>query len=179
MKQRVILFSALLLAACGQQAGNNSQAAKGGAGTRAAAADPGFIMQPGEWETTMVMDMAAMADLPPGVTLPRPQPLTTRSCITPEEVRDARAALLGRGTNRHGVDCDYGGVTIAGGHISGTSTCRSANVEMTMTMDGTFSPTAYDMTQQMRTTVGGRTRDSTGHITGRRIGECPAGGGGK
>lgn len=178
MKSRTILASALLLAACGQQAGNNQQAAAGGGNKAApaASASSGFTMEPGEWETTMLMAMPAAADLPPGVELPQAQPITSRTCITPEQVRDARAAFLGGG-GHPGVECDYSGVTMAGGRISGTSRCRSANVEMSMTMDGSFTPTAYDINQRMRSTIGGRTRESTGHMTGRRVGECPAGGG--
>ena len=181
MKHRTILASALLLAACGQQGGNNSQTAKAGGGTGAGAAaaeSSVFSMEPGEWETTMLMNMGAVADLPPGVQLPPAQPLTTRTCMTPEQVRNARAAFLGGG-GHPGVDCDYSGVTMAGGRISGTSTCRSRGVEMSMTMDGSFTPTSYDIDQRMRSTIGGRTRESTGHMTGRRIGECPAGAGGK
>ncbi|HEY5711061.1 MAG TPA: DUF3617 domain-containing protein [Allosphingosinicella sp.] len=179
MKNRTILATALLLAACGQQGGNNSQTAKAeGAAGGAPAASGGFVMEPGEWETTMLMDMGAVANLPPGVELPPARPITARTCITPEQVRDARAAFLGGG-GQPGVECDYSGVTMAGGRISGTSICRSDRLEMTMTMDGSFTPTAYDVTQQMRSTIGGQTRESTGHMTGRRVGECPAGGGGK
>jgi hypothetical protein len=172
MKPIMILAPVLLLAACGHGGGNNSQQANAaGGGTGAGASAPGFTLQPGEWETTMTMELPVHANMPAGMPPIQIPPTTTRSCLTPEQVSRANASFLGGG-NQHGVDCDYSHVTIAGGRISGVSTCRRSGVELSMTMDGTFGPNSYDVSQQIRTTMGGRTNESSGHMSGRRIGEC-------
>lgn len=181
MRMAIALIGAGLLAGCGQGGG-------GGPGTSGnAAADNGLTsesesgpatpgapnagaasammqMQPGEWEISMT--------LPNGGQLPG-----TRICLTPEDVaRGAAAMMSGGGRQRQGIDCDYSGVTIVGGRIQGTSTCtQDGGLTVSVTMDGTMSPTDYNVNQHMRTTVQGQTRETEAHITGRRIGECQAG----
>src|SRR5206468_2087128 len=59
-----------------------------------------------------------------------------------------------------------------GGRIQGTSTCRRAGMQVSVTMDGSFTPTSYDVHQQMHSTMSGRTSESTNHLVGRRVGEC-------
>jgi Protein of unknown function (DUF3617) len=169
----------LLLAACGQSGGGNQQApaaTKGGA-TAAAGAGAGggaLAIQPGEWEVTTQMQMSA---LPNGVRVPDMPPTSMRHCVTAEDVARSNRAFLGGG-GQHGVDCDYRGVTIAGGRIQGTSRCTSTraggNMEMTMTMDGTMTPTSYDVDQQMQMIRAGQTTAMRGHMSGRRIGACPS-----
>ena len=39
-------------------------------------------------------------------------------------------------------------------------------------MDGSFTPTSYDINQQMQSTIHGRTVSTTSRLVGRRIGEC-------
>lgn len=177
MKHALAILT-LLLAACGKSGtqpavtgGNGSAAATA---TAAAAGGGAITIQPGEWETTMLMRMPDIPNLPRGVHMPPAQPVTTRTCITAEEVARSNKAFLGGGA-QHGVDCDYSGVTIGGGRIHGTSTCGRNGVQVTMTMDGSFAPTAYDINQQMTMTTRGRTSNSTGHMSGRRIGDCAPG----
>jgi hypothetical protein len=45
-------------------------------------------------------------------------------------------------------------------------------MQVSVTMDGSFTPTSYDIQQRAHSTVAGRTSDSTNHLVGRRIGEC-------
>jgi len=172
MRAMIAFVGAGLLSGCGQSADNNVTAANGAATnavTPAGAAAGGAAaammqMQPGEWEISMT--------LPNGGQLPG-----TRICLTPEDVaRGAAAMMSGGGRQQQGINCDYSGVTIAGGRIQGTSTCTSARgMTISITMDGTMTPTGYDVNQHMRTTVQGQTRETDGHITGRRVGECQAG----
>lgn len=177
MKHALAILT-LLLAACGKSGTQQAAAGTNGDTATATAAAGGegvLTIQPGEWETTMLMHMPDVPNLPRGVHLPPAQPITTRSCITAEQVARSNKAFLGGGT-QHGVDCDYSGVTIGDGRIHGTSTCGRNGVQVTMTMDGSFTPTAYDINQQMTMTTRGRTSNSTGHMTGRRISECAPGG---
>lgn len=170
MRTAIVLLTAGMLTACGQSAGNGaaangSAASDGGApATGGGAAGAMVQMEPGEWEVSIT--------LPAGGQMPG-----TRICITPQDVAQGAAAMLnGGGRQQQGINCDYSGVTMAGGRIQGTSTCTQAEgTTISVTMDGTMSPTAYDVNQRMRTTVRGQTRETEAHMTGRRIGECQAG----
>jgi hypothetical protein len=106
--------------------------------------------------------------------MPQIPPTTARSCVTPEQVSRANANFLSGGGHA-GMACDYSRVTVAGGRIQGTSSCRREGIEARVVMDGSFTPTSYDIVQQMQSTMHGRTMSSTNHLVGRRIGECPPG----
>jgi uncharacterized protein DUF3617 len=183
MKLRIAAFATLLLAGCGsqganqqtanQQAGGNQQAAP----QQTASAGPGggtFTIQPGEWEISMEMHATQASGMPAGMTMPQIPPSTIRSCVTPEQVARANASFL-NGGGHAGMECDYSHVTVAGGRIQGTSSCRRPGMEARVVMDGSFTPTSYDINQQMQSTMHGRTMSSTNHLVGRRIGECTPG----
>jgi hypothetical protein len=179
MKLRIAAVTLLLLAGCGSQSANqqpgNQQAAAEPAPAAGPAGGAGSLnIQPGEWEITMEMHAAPPAGMPAGVTMPQIPPTTTRSCVTPEQVSRANANFLSGGGHA-GMACDYSGVTVAGGRIQGTSSCRREGIEARVVMDGSFTPTSYDINQQMQSTMHGRTMSSTNHLVGRRIGECPPG----
>ena len=183
MKLHVAAIATLLLAGCGQsgqQAGTNGQGAGNGQSASApatgapAGGSGGLTMQPGEWEVTMEMQSAQISGMPAGMQMPHIPPTTTRSCVTPEQVSRANAAFLGGASTHAGIDCDYSHVTIADGRIQGTSTCHRPDMQVSVTMDGSFTPTSYDVHQQMQSTMRGRTSQSTNHLVGRRIGECTA-----
>jgi len=185
MRPHIAAISFALLAGCGsrstdqqsanQQAGDNRQSAAPTAAAAPAGGSGNLNIQPGLWEITMEMRAAEASDLPAGMPMPQIPPTTVRSCVTPEEVGRANASFLGGGGGHAGIDCDYSRVTIAGGRIQGTSSCSRPGMEVTVTMDGNFSPTRYDINQQMRSTMHGRTTSSINHLVGRRVGECPPG----
>ena len=182
MKHRIAAIAILLFAGCGSQAGRqagtngtgNDQSASAQPAGAAAGGSGGLTIQPGEWEITMEMQAAQVSGMPAGVQMPHIPPTTTRSCVTAEQVSRANAAFLGGASARPGINCDYSHVTIADGRIQGTSTCSRANMQVSITMDGSFTPTSYDVHQQMHSTMGGRTSESTNHLIGRRVGECTA-----
>jgi hypothetical protein len=179
MRLRITAIAVLLLAGCGsrsdnQQAGGNQQAAAPAATAAPAGGGSGLTIQPGLWEITMEMRLAQATEMPAGMTLPQMPPTTVRSCVTPEQVSRANANFLS-GSGHAGINCDYSGVTVAGGRIHGTSTCSRPGTEVSVTMDGSFTPTSYDINQQMQSTGRGRTMSSTNHLVGRRVGECPPG----
>lgn len=174
MRLMITLIGAGLLAGCGQTAGGGNAAANGAAPDASAPASGGggsgssasalAQMQPGEWEISMA--------LPNGTQMPG-----THICLTPEDVaRGVGAMLSGGGRQQQGINCDYSGVNISGGRIDGTSSCTTASgMTVSVTMNGTMTPTEYDVNQSIRTTTGGQTRETQAHITGRRVGECQAG----
>ena len=181
MRISIAAATILLLAGCGSQSANQQAAANGQGGSAngaapaptAAGGSGGLNIQPGEWEITMEMQAAEVSGMPAGMHMPNIPPSTTRSCVTPEQVSRANANFLS-GSGHQGMDCDYSGVTIADGRIQGTSTCSRNGIQATVTMDGSFTPTSYDIHQQMHTSMQGRTSTSTNHLVGRRVGECTA-----
>jgi hypothetical protein len=180
MRPSIAAATVLLLAGCGSQsanppAGANQAAGIQPAGGQTAAGGSGSLtIQPGLWEITMEMQAARVSGMPPGMQMPHLPPTTVRSCVTPEQVSRANANFLG-GNGHAGIACDYSGVTVAGGRIQGTSTCSRSGMRVTATMDGSFTPTSYDVHQEMHSTMGGRSSTSTNHLVGRRVGECTPG----
>lgn len=180
MRLRIAAIAVLLLAGCGsrtanQQAAGNQQAATEPAAAAAPAGGSGTLnIQPGEWEVTMEIRGTEVSGMPAGMPMPQIPPTTVRSCVTAEQVGRANGSFLSGGGHA-GIDCDYSRVTIAGGRIQGTSTCSRTGMEVSVVMDGSFTPTSYDINQQMRSTMHGRSTSSTNHLVGRRIGECTPG----
>ena len=186
MRIQIAAAAFFLLAGCGSQGANQQAANQQGGGTAQAAAGQAsasasaaggsgsLTIQPGEWEITMEMRTTEASGMPAGVHIPQMPPSTIRSCVTPEQVSRANANFLS-GNGHAGMRCDYSGVTVAGGRIQGTSTCSRAGMEARVTMDGSFTPTSYDINQQMQSTMHGRTISSTNHLVGRRVGECTPG----
>lgn len=168
----------LLLAACSGSAGNQQASGNGSAGEASAsstqAGSTGLNLQPGEWEITMTMSGVQATGLPAGVTMPQTALQPVRSCLTAERLRHTNAAIFGGASNRYGMNCDYSGVTVANGRIQGRSTCSGRGMTATATMDGSFTPTSYDIQQQLQTSTQGRESRSTNHLVGRRVGDCSA-----
>jgi hypothetical protein len=182
MRSSIAAVIVLLLAGCGSQGANQQAANQQASANAQAPAQPGsaptggsggLSIQPGEWEINMTMQAQA-GDMPAGVQMPQMPPTIVRSCVTPEQVARANGSFLS-GSGHSGMDCDYSHVAIAGGRIQGTSTCSRAGIQATVTMDGSITPTSYDINQQMQSTVHGRTMSSTNHLVGRRVGECTPG----
>ena len=174
MKLPVAAIATLLLAGCGSRSADQQAAPAATAAGTPAASGGGLNIQPGLWEITMEMRSTRVAGMPEGMAMPQIPPTTVRSCVTPEQVGRANASFL-NGGGQAGIDCDYSGVTIAGGRIQGTSTCSRPGMQVTVNMNGSFAPTHYEIDQQMQSTMHGRETSSTNHLVGRRIGECPPG----
>jgi len=180
MKLRIAATAILLLAGCGsqsanQQAGNQQGGGNEQAAGQTAAAPAGgagsLTIQPGLWEISMEMQAAQGSGMPAGMHVPPSPPTIVRTCVTPEQVSRANAGFLSGNAHR-GMTCDYSRVSVTGGRIQGTSSCSMAGMVATATMDGSFTPTSYDIHQQMRSDIHGRTVLTTSQLAGRRIGEC-------
>lgn len=174
IRRAAILGTVAMLAACGQGGGNSTAGGSGPAvGPLGGGGAAGVTLQPGQWETTMQVDAAAMPDLPPGVTPPAMPPMTTRICITPEQAANPGAEAMA-GNAQQPAGCRTENFSFANGRISGTSICNTGGVEARTTISGQFTPTTYEMTMQTATETGGAQRNSTMRITARRLGDCPA-----
>lgn len=177
MRKTAALIGIAMLAACSQNGDGNGAA--GGNGTGAAgggtAGATGVTMQPGQWESRIEVAAANMPQLPPGVTAPGTQPMTTRFCLTPEMAANPSADTLGGARNPNAGACRTENYSVANGRITGTTICEMGGVNVRSTMNGQFTPTSYEMTIQSSTQMGGTSTNSEMRITAQRVGDCPAG----
>jgi hypothetical protein len=167
MRKSIGIAAALALAGCGGNGGEGGNSGGGGGGGSA-----GLTMQPGQWEMTTTVTRMNMPGMPAGMNA-TPPPNTTRDCLTPEEVARANADFVRESA---GEGCTSQNSSMSGGRIQANIQCDRPEGQTRMTMNGTYTATTLDMTQQVRTTIaGGQTVEMDARMTGRRIGECPAG----
>jgi hypothetical protein len=121
-------------------------------------------MRPGQWETTMQMEM-------PGSPIQMPAMKSAR-CITPEDAKDPSRSLptgpQGRGNQKS--DCKVSDYKTSGSTVTWKMTCSSPE-PMTGTGEMTYTgDTAYNGTMKMDM----QGRGMTMKISGMRVGDCPA-----
>jgi len=171
------------LAACGgsdQKADGNSAAsptsqnsasASGGTAT-ATGAGAGAKLSPGLYETAVEMKIAG---LPPELAKAMEGTHEKKQqCITPEEAAKGSGQLFS-GNNEN---CRQKDVVFAGGRIHGTLVCsdKSGGSGLsTVTVDGNYSSTSYDVASHMSVAADGKPMTIDAHIVGRRVGECKGG----
>lgn len=182
MRSTIALAAAacLGLAACGGGDGNSSGSSSGNAAASGAdagsasasgagAAGTGAKLTPGLYETTAEMKIGG---LPEGMAKAmEPSQEKKRQCITPEEASKGSADLF----STKDENCQQKDVVFAGGRIHGTLTCRGkegGEGASTVTIDGTYSSTGYDVRSQMSVQAGGKPMTIDAHLVGRRVGEC-------
>ena len=163
----ITAVSLLALAACGSSdKGDGSGSAAGGGGVK---------LQPGEWEMKMETVSVDAPGLPPSVAAAMKQPAaTSRTCMTPQEAEGPKADMF---AGSAGANCKQEGFTWSGGKIKGTTTCEPTGGagKTRMEMDGTYSAQSMDMNMKMTTEAAGTPMTVETRMTGRRIGDCPAG----
>ena len=169
MRASLSIASALVLAlaACGSgEKGGESSAVGGGSGGS---------MQPGEWEMTMETVNVSAPNMPPEAMAQLKQaPVTTRTCMSEEEARGPKPETFA--ANAGGANCKAEGFSWAGGKIKGKTTCSPPGAgKMTMEMDGEYGPTSMTMNMKTQTEAQGMTMAMDVRMTGKRIGDCPAG----
>lgn len=168
----LIAASLLALAACGSKGDGNSTSSGGGLLGGA------VQLQPGEWEMTMqVVDYKA-----PGMPAAAAEqmkaapPTTTKDCMTEEEAKGPKPDAFSPSQN--GLNCKQENFSWANGRISGKTSCEGANGtgKMSMTMDGNYTPTTMTINIKNETMTAANVGASIEmRVSGRRIGECPAG----
>ena len=138
----------------------------------------GTELQPGEWEMKMeVVDVKGPGIPPQAVEqVKRQAATTTRDCMTAEEAKGPKADMFTQG---NAANCKQEDFTWSGGKIHGVVTCGGPGPggqgKVTMTMDGQYGAQNIDMTMKTKTEAQGMSMDMDMKMTGRRIGECPAG----
>jgi hypothetical protein len=172
--RRSIAIAAVLVASCGGPSGNrqaaedgNAATPAGGGGTTAAVA-----MQPGQWEIVTEVVRMDVPNMPKGVSAPTPPPTTVRTCLTPQQAGAPSGGFLtGSG---EGGGCTSRNMSMAGGRIQGVVQCDQQGSTMRSTMDGRFSPTSFEVNQQVETSAQGMNMTIQSRTSGRRVGDCPS-----
>ena len=165
------LLLVVALGACSQQPGANGNAA-GASGTAAAPAAPAIIaMQPGKWESTVTITDLQISGLPPGTKQPKPPPKTSTSCMTPEQAAKGPSRVTEKLTESFGGKCDIAKSEIGGGRIAVALTCQSPGGPLSLTVNGTYSPTSVTTDAEARLT-GKMAMTEKVHSEAHRVGVC-------
>lgn len=168
----LIAASTLALAACGQK--STTTVATDGNGTTTTNTTTSGIptadtlkLQPGEWETTIAITELKMTGLPAGMTPPKPEPTTVKTCLTPEQASKGPGDFL----KQAGADCTATTSNYGGGKIDVAMTCKMPQGTLTTHSTGTYSPT--EMTADAEASLTGQmSMTQKVHTTARRLGEC-------
>ncbi|HEX7693582.1 MAG TPA: DUF3617 domain-containing protein [Sphingomonas sp.] len=124
-------------------------------------------LQPGKWETKVeVVDMQ-MSGMPAGMTVPKPEPVTTTTCMTPEQAAKGPGDLL----KQVNADCTINSSTFAGGKIAVDMNCKLPMGTMAMKSTGSYTPTSMTSDAEVSMTGRGSMTEKT-HTEAHRIGEC-------
>jgi hypothetical protein len=174
MRRSIAMFSALLLASCGGQAGNeNEQTAENEASAAPASGAAGggaVAIQPGMWESTVQIVSMTSPNMPQGMTMPKQAAITSRTCLTAAQVSAAGPNFF---SGNKDANCTSENFSMSGGRVQGTVQCNIAGTQTRATMDGQFTPTSYEVTQHVETTVSGMATEQEVRVTSRRVGDCP------
>lgn len=176
MTRAILLLSiALPLAACGSEPSVSEQNASVedvSERVREASREQGLI-RPGKWMSTVSIEDVSLPGMPAD-TAERmrsmlSQTRSVESCLTPEQARQPNANFFS-GNDQ----CRYDTFTMTGGKIDAVMRCEHQGTTQVMEMEGTYSPTSYEM--HMRSVTeggpGGETMTMQMKVAAERVGEC-------
>jgi ABC-type Fe3+-hydroxamate transport system substrate-binding protein len=160
---------ALALAACGQKSGSTTTITTNSAtGTVTTTGDAppsaaSLGLQPGKWETKIEVTELKMS----GMTVPKPAPVTTTTCMSPEQASKGPGELLKQAK----ADCTVNSSTYAGGKIAMEMNSKLPTGTMAMKTTGTY--TATSMASDAEVSMTGKTSMTQKvHSEAHRVGEC-------
>lgn len=175
MKRVSAIVGLSILAGCSGQgentAGNNAATAVASNAQATAAAPRILALQPGQWEVTteiLSMEMTGM----PGTPMPRPGPVTTSQCITPEQANKPVEGIMAGGALPPG--CVSESNNVSDGRIQATFSCAQNGVPSRVSMEGVISPTNYEMSMDVSAGEGQTAVRSDMRVRARRLGDCQA-----
>jgi hypothetical protein len=147
-----LTVAALLVA--GALAGTTAVAGADGAGT---AERPNIT--PGQWETTVVLEMEGMPARPP---------ITSTQCIKPDDIKNVQA--FAGSVQKRGGKCTFGDFKFSGAKLSYTFSCEHGATGET---EVSFAGTSYEATTKLSSPGrGSGPIKMTHHISSKRIGDC-------
>lgn len=99
-----------------------------------------------------------------------PQPGTSKHCITQADIdRDPESAFY---QQSEAQQCDVANFDIGGGKVTMALRCAMPGGQMDMTMDGSYTATSYEMTNNMTVNMAGMAMFVRSKSTAQRIGGC-------
>lgn len=149
----------LMLAACGEKAGEKAEKAGEIGATDAMSHDEvkaqvdKVQLKPGQWEggfTLEDIDLSHIPGAPPQMKDQMKKMMTQSSiryCVTPEEAANPSGKMFSGQENK---DCNYGGFEAKGGSVKGQVTCKGQQGTMNAVMTGSYAPESYEMHLDMK-----------------------------
>lgn len=136
-------------------------------------------MKPGEWEVTAEMVDNKITGAPAGMpAMPQQAKVVTKNCLTAAQA-EKPTAMFGQGMEQFKNSCTYDSFQMSGGKIDATMHCDlPQGQKVTATTHGTFTDTSMSSESESEVTgmPNGMSVSTKMKVTGRRIGECSAGG---
>ena len=180
MKHAPVLFAcALTLAACGREGEVDARnaSAEEVAEQVAEAGGSEIFVRPGKWESRVQIEEfdlpGAPAEAKTAMRSMHEKAMVSESCLTPEQAKRPKEDFFaGKDKN-----CRYDHFTMSDGKIDAAMKCTGEGMAQTMTMQGSYSPDAYQMRMSMKADAGagppgGMTM--TMRVDAKRVGECDA-----
>src|ERR1044072_8088929 len=176
-RMTIVPLACLALAACNQSSVSLTDASPEEVAKAAKASGATVQMQPGQWETkveVLSMDMPDMKGMPPQLAAQlREQlmkPRTVTSCMSEEDAKQGPSKAF-TGDSK----CKFEKYEMSGGTIAATMVCPGPQGDMRMQMNGNFAAETFTVEQAMDMTGPTGAMHTKARVTGKRIGDCPAG----
>lgn len=170
-------LACLALAACNQPSVSLTNASPEEVAKAAKASGATVQMHPGQWETQiqiLSMDMPDMKGMPPQFAERLKEqlmkPRTVKSCMTEEDARQGPSKAFSGDSK-----CKFEKYEMNGGTIDAVMACPGPQGEVKMHMNGTFAAETFTVEQAMDMTGPTGAMHTKARVTGKRIGDCPAG----
>jgi hypothetical protein len=177
MNRTLLLIAPLLLVAgCGDKPKGESAetSAEPSAAPTPEAHD--IKLSAGKWQASSELVSMDIEGLPPELAKANiGQKTNFESCVTQAQADKPASDFF---TNAKNTACQPQSYSMAGGKLNAVMTCEDKNTpgKMTLTIDGLYTPTTYDITSTMETTGGpaGGNMKVTAKTQGKRVGDCDA-----
>lgn len=176
-RMTIVPLACLALAACNQPSVSLTNASPEEVAKAAKASGTTIQMRPGQWETRIEiqsMDMPGIKDMPPQfaerMRAELMKPRTVKSCMTEEDARRGPSKAFAGDSK-----CKFEKYDMTSGTIDAVMVCPGAQGEVRMHMTGSFAAETFTVDQAMDMTGPTGAMHSKAHVSGKRIGDCPAG----
>ena len=133
-------------------------------------------IEPGQWEDSFELVSMDLPGVPEGplrdqMMAQAGKPRVVRACKKADDKAIDPGALSSEQRN-----CRFPKYEVAGGRIAAEMECQGPLGTIRMSLAGTQSPTAYDVTMTQRQKMPGGSQESTTvfRVTGKRVGDCAA-----
>jgi hypothetical protein len=129
--------------------------------------------EPGRWESRTKLEKVDLPDAPPQARAMMDKQMrvtqTYSSCLKPEQVSQPDGAFFQKGAE----NCRYDHFVMAGGRLDARMICNDRGRSMTVTLQGSYTPTNY----AMHVTTQGEMQPKMPmsmemSVAARRVGDC-------